>query len=98
MLPMTCRAASLSVSAIRGPFDLGARRRFLIGFRRRVFVAITSSPKSVLIRRIQIRILPHLALHLLALFFVIQKHEPIAQVASLDLALGPLEQAEIALC
>src|SRR5262245_59412232 len=49
------------------------------------------------IRRVKIRILAHLALHLLALFFVVQEDEAVAEVAALDFALGALEQAGVAL-
>src|SRR5581483_3328013 len=51
----------------------------------------------ILIRRIQIGVLSHLALHLFALFFVIEQDEAIAQMSPLDFALRPLEQVEIAL-
>ena len=49
------------------------------------------------IRRVEVRILSHLALHFLALFFVVEQHEAVAEVTPLDFALGSLEQVEIAL-
>src|SRR3954471_21730768 len=47
---------------------------------------------QALIRRVQIRILPHLALHLLPLFLVIQQDKAVPQVPPLHLALRPFQQ------
>src|SRR5687767_11800212 len=54
-----------------------------------------SSP--CLIRRVEIRILPHFELHFLALLFVVQQQHAVAQVAALHLLLSPLEQAQVLL-
>ena len=45
-----------------------------------------------LARRIEIRILAHLPLHLLAFFFVVEQHLAVAEVAAFDFALGFVEQ------
>ena len=41
---------------------------------------------------IEIRILAHLPLHFLALFFVVEQNLAVAEVAALDLALGFVEE------
>src|SRR3954463_16799140 len=42
--------------------------------------------------RVEVRILAHLALHLLALFFVIEQNLSVAEMAALDLALGAIQE------
>ncbi len=50
-------------------------------------------PQSIdLPRRIEIRILPHLLLHFLAFFFVIEHHLAVAEVAAFDATLGFVEK------
>ena len=44
-------------------------------------------------RAVEVRILPHLKLYFLAIFFVIHQQPALAVVAALDLGLGPREQS-----
>jgi hypothetical protein len=44
--------------------------------------------QSVLTRGIEVRVLPHLLLHFLPFFFVIEQNLAVAEVAALDAALG----------
>ena len=48
-----------------------------------------------LVRRIEIRILPHLPLHFLPLFLVVQEDHPIAEVLLLDFPLSLSEDPGI---